>query len=107
MLIFETDEIWTIILPSDFFEIDPSLVTFLDKYPELTKNKLSSDEFPIDKIFHAQTLKEFIVAFVKSEGKIFLMQCLLGDTLDTVVHEVPPAVAANGMDGDITAVRFW
>ena len=107
LLIFETDEIWTVKLTPDFFDIDTTLVTFLDKYPEVVKRHLSTEDFPIERVFHAQTLKELIVAFVKSEGKIFLLQCQLNEKVEMVRHEVPPALSANGTEGDITAARFW
>ena len=112
LLIFETDEVWTIKFSDDFFVIDPSLVTFLEKYPEVTKCRLSQEDFSIAKVFHAQRLKGFIVAFVKSasDGKIYLLQCLLkdnGNNVEIVRHLVPDATSANGQIGDITAVRFW
>ena len=79
LLIFDTDEVWTIKFPEDFFSIDPSLLTFLDKYPEVKKRHLSKEDFKIAEVFHAQMLKKFLVAFVKdaSNGKIVLLQCLL------------------------------
>ena len=109
LLIFETDEMWTIKFPEDFFEMDPSLVTFLDKYPSVHVHKLSSEDLRISKVFHAQRLSGLIVAFVKAnDQKIFLLQCLLGqNNLELVRHQVPPATAINGQVGDITAVRFW
>ena len=112
LLIFETDEVWTIKFSDDFFVIDPSLVTFLEKYPEVTKCRLTQEDFSIAKVFHAQRLKGFIMAFVKaaSDGKIYLLQCLLkdnGNNVEIVRHLVPDATSANGQIGDITAVRFW
>ena len=79
MLIFETDEVWTIKFPEDFFNIDLSMVTFLDKEPEVKKRRLSKEDFSISQVFHAQRLKQFLVAFVKdaSNGKIVLLQCSL------------------------------
>ena len=83
MLIFETDELWSVKFPENFFNIDPSLVTFLDKYPEVTKRRLSQEDFTIEKVYHAQRLRQFIVAFVRdSNGKIFLLQCLLKGIID-------------------------
>lgn len=100
---------WSIKFPDDFFEIDPSLVTFLDKYPSVTKRKLSQEDLSVSKVFHAQRLGGLIVVFVKAnDDQIFLLQCSLGPTgMKLVRHQVPPAKAANGHVGDITAVRFW
>ena len=100
---------WTIKFPDDFFEIDSTLVTFLDKYPDVRRRKLSQEDLPISRVFHAQRLGHLVVGFVKTaDGLILLLQCLLAeDEVQLVRHQVPPAVAANGQVGDITAVRFW
>ena len=99
---------WTIKFPPGFFDIDPSLVTFLDKCPQVTTRQLSQGDFHITQVFHAQRLYDIIVAFVKVDERLFLLQCLLvGEEMKLVKHEVPPAVANNGEVGDITTVRFW
>ena len=115
LLLFETHEFWVVSFPEKFFEIDCTLATFLDQAPNVTRKSLNIDGLEIDTIFHAecyhpdseQSNTDLLLAFLKAKGVIYLVQTCLPDGNKIVKHKVPPAVALNGKEGDITAVRFW
>ena len=106
-MIFDTDELLSVTFPQDFFEIDPSLVTFLDKYPKVKKHCLSREDFKVEKLYHAEMLQRLFVAFVQAKGDIYLVQTVFGP--DTKIMEciVPPAIDITGGKGEVSAVRFW
>ena len=107
-MIFETDELLTVTFPEDFFEVDPSLVTFLDKYPEVKKHCLSREDFKVQTLYHAEMLSQLFVAFVKAnEEQVYLLQCVFEPKMKMVETVVPPAVDVTGGQGEVTAVRFW
>ena len=60
---------------------------------------------PKKKIFFCR-LKTFFQQV--SDGIYLVQKSLSAETGEKMVkHEVPPATAANGQEGDITSVRFW
>ena len=93
--------------PQDFFEIDPSLVTFLDKYPEVKKHQLSRENFKVDKLYHAEMLDDLFVAFVQAGEDVYLIQTVFEGDTKMVESVVPPAVDITGGKGEVSAVRFW
>ena len=115
MLLFEMHEFWIVDFPQDYFKTDPSLLTFLDQSPKLSKKSLNTENLQVETIYHAQcyhppedkSLTVILLAFLKANGVIFLVQNCLPEGDKMVKHEVPPAIAINGQEGDITAVRFW
>lgn len=93
--------------PQDFFEIDPTLVTFRDKYPDVKKHCLSREGFKVDQLYHAEMLGKLFVAFVEANEQVYFVQCVFEP--NTTVREciVPPAIDVTGGRGEVTAVRFW
>jgi len=107
LLIFETDEVLSVTFPVDFFEIDPTLVTFRDKYPDVKKHCLSREGFKVDRLYHAEMLGKLFVAFVKANEQVYLVQCMFEPTTNMAESIVPPAIDVTGGQGEVTAVRFW
>ena len=115
LLVFDTDELWFLSFSEDFFNFDPELVTFLDKSPQVRKKKLLDPGLKITKVYHAQYLSDFLAAFIKALDteadtvNTYLIQYadVNEENSKLVKLKVPPAVAINGEEGEITAARFW